>query len=37
MLQKDKEINNTIDAIEDKNFKQVYKDIVIFLKAIMVK
>ena len=23
---KDKEINNTIDAIEDKNFKQVYKD-----------
>ena len=26
MLQKIKEINNTIDAIEDKNFKQVYKD-----------
>ena len=26
MLPKDKEINNTIDAIEDKNFKQVYKD-----------
>ncbi|MGT0197669.1 hypothetical protein ACVNPZ_02945 [Staphylococcus aureus] len=35
---KDKEINNIIDAIEDKNFKQVYKDKQLYLlKAIMVK
>ncbi len=34
---KDKKINETIDAIEDKNVKQVFKIVLTNLKTIMVK